>query len=300
MEAFDRGGAPYNYARAMSHRGWRMLLPYVIDIYKTGTGTIGLEKVVAWHRVTPGALCGTGGTKGNTASQLQKEYTPAQIFEDAVFYTAILASDAQLAVTIGGSVVANAGWTRKPKNGMGVYQGKVAFGGRTGQVVIKIMRNNVEVFRFSGTNPITTTCANANGLANYNAVVGFADGPRVTVTTPALSKYNCTEGFGVGDYDGLCKYACQYDYCPETCTCSAMGPLLAAPKETGKRGFPSQECYVGSKGSVTSPVSTGTAIQRSARRTHLWKVSALCLWNCLCRRCLHPAVVALVTTLMGA
>jgi hypothetical protein len=40
MAAFEIGNAPYNYVMAYMHEGWQDFLPYVIDLYKTGTATI--------------------------------------------------------------------------------------------------------------------------------------------------------------------------------------------------------------------------------------------------------------------
>lgn len=73
----DRGNSPFNYALDMPHDGWRLFLPFAIDMYKQGTATITREGVVAWYKKNPGSACGTGGTTGNTASQQQTEYAPA-------------------------------------------------------------------------------------------------------------------------------------------------------------------------------------------------------------------------------
>jgi hypothetical protein len=48
MEAFTIGQAPSNFAQNMLHDGWRMFLPYVIDLFKTGTATLTQEGLTAW------------------------------------------------------------------------------------------------------------------------------------------------------------------------------------------------------------------------------------------------------------
>jgi hypothetical protein len=48
MEAFTIGNAPSNFAQNMPHDGWRLFLPYVIDLFKTGTATITQEGLTAW------------------------------------------------------------------------------------------------------------------------------------------------------------------------------------------------------------------------------------------------------------
>ncbi|KAM0329895.1 hypothetical protein ACHAQA_004060 [Verticillium albo-atrum] len=246
-EAFDRGNAPYNYVRGMPHDGWRLLLPYVIDTYKNGVATINRELLVGWYRLTPARTCGTGGTTGNTAQQMQTEYHPADVVQDKIFFSALLGSDATVSVTIGGSAASDATWTRKPKGGIGIYQGTASFGGKTGQVIITVNRGAAVVARMTGQS-ITTACTNPGGLSNFNAWVGSAQGPDIAATPLPLSKQNCTEGFGAGNYDALCKYSCKYGYCPEVCTCSAMGTLLAAPTPKNRDGFPQPGSLCGFKG----------------------------------------------------
>lgn len=69
--AADHGNAPYNYADVVPHDGWRKFLPYMIDLYKSGSTTITKESVVAWYRKSSAVLsvCSNGGTTGNTASK---------------------------------------------------------------------------------------------------------------------------------------------------------------------------------------------------------------------------------------
>lgn len=126
-DAFTIGEAPFNYAKDMPHDGWRELLPFVIDMYKTGEATISQEKLTAWYRVTPkDAACDNGGTTGNTASQLELEFWPYDVVQDKIFYSALLAEEQSVTVTVGG-VDVGAGWTKTPSGGAGIYHGSVEY-----------------------------------------------------------------------------------------------------------------------------------------------------------------------------
>jgi hypothetical protein len=67
----DHGKAPYNYAHDVPHNGWRKFLPFVIDMYKSGTSRITTESVVTWYRKSSAVnpACSNGGATGNTAAQ---------------------------------------------------------------------------------------------------------------------------------------------------------------------------------------------------------------------------------------
>ncbi|GAQ08424.1 mutanase Pc12g07500 [Aspergillus lentulus] len=82
MAAFEIDNAPYNYVMAYMHEGWQDFLPYVIDLYKTGTATITQEGVQVWYRRAPGAACTNAGTSGNTASQFQVKFPPTEVLKD--------------------------------------------------------------------------------------------------------------------------------------------------------------------------------------------------------------------------
>lgn len=83
-EAFDRGKAPYNYVLNKPHDGWRHLLPYLIEYTKTNRTTFNQELLVAWYHTAPSGACGTGGTTGNTASQVSSPFSVRWLFR--VFY----------------------------------------------------------------------------------------------------------------------------------------------------------------------------------------------------------------------
>lgn len=164
-KAFEVGKAPYDYITGMPHDAWRKLLPYWIDTYKKGKASISEELVVGWYRPNPAAACNSGGTSGNTAQQLQIEFDPAEVAQDIIVFSAVLASDASISVMVGG-VALPAKWENKPSGGVGVYHGSVAYGGNRGAVKITISRSGNTIASFTGTD-ITTSCP--DGYTNWNA-----------------------------------------------------------------------------------------------------------------------------------
>ncbi|RAK91934.1 mutanase [Aspergillus costaricaensis CBS 115574] len=94
--SFPTGRAPFNYAENMPHDGWRELLPYMIDTYKNGRSLVSEEKIVTWFRTSLSNDCNKQWTTGNTASQLQEEFAPDEVAQDRLFFTALLASKADL------------------------------------------------------------------------------------------------------------------------------------------------------------------------------------------------------------
>ncbi|KAF7715037.1 Glucan endo-1,3-alpha-glucosidase [Penicillium ucsense] len=237
MEAFEIGKAPFNYATDMPHDGWRETLPYWIDMYKNGFAEVTEEKIIAWYRTTPAAACGSGGTSGNTASQLQIEFPPADLVEDRIFFSAVLGSFSGAVVSIGGDAQ-TVGWSFVPEDNVGVYFGSVAFGGRTGPVTVSLMRDNVIIATVKGKS-ISGSCP--NGIQNWNAWVGSAiTGRSVSAqTTVLLMDQKCMNGTGSYNFGGLCEYACSYGYCPlGACTCTKMGIGNQKPNSTGVVGYP--------------------------------------------------------------
>jgi hypothetical protein len=236
MEAFTVGRAPFNYVTEMPHDGWRATLPFVIDTYKNGIATITQEELSVWYRLTPKSVCPTnGGTTGNTASQLQLEFDPRDVAQDKIFYSALLASSQSVTVTVGG-IDLGASWVDIPDGGVGIYHGSVEYGPNTGPVVV-----TVGSMVMSG-KAITTDCNLAtgqNGVMNWNPWVGSASGP-ATNASPALELADrvCIEGVGVGNYGGLCSFACSYGYCPlGACTCTRMGKQVPLPTKEDTPGF---------------------------------------------------------------
>ncbi|PWY83615.1 putative extracellular alpha-1,3-glucanase/mutanase [Aspergillus heteromorphus CBS 117.55] len=215
MAAFEIGEAAYNYVTGMPHDGWRDLLPYVADTYKDDIATIATETLVAWYRLQPVAACGTGGTSANTASELQLEFTPAEVLTDMIFFSALLADTADVSVTVGG-VSIDATWRNIPNEKgpqTGLYHGQAAFGSNTGEVVVTVSRDGSTIAQVVG-EAISTSCT--DGLANYNAWVGSAKASTaVNAVTPALLEDQvCVNGTGPNNFAGLCGFACTYGYCP--------------------------------------------------------------------------------------
>ncbi|KAL5336882.1 glycoside hydrolase [Aspergillus crustosus] len=167
-------GAPFDYVKGMEHDGWRALLPYLIKAYKggdsSGEGEVGEEVLTAWYRSSPADACGSGKTTGNTESQKQTLLPPGEVLQDKVFYSALLDGQADVSVSIGGEN-ATAGWTDVPGTGKGVYHGSVAFGDRTGPVVVTLSRDGDFLAEIKGRS-IEDECP--GNLTNWNAWVGNA------------------------------------------------------------------------------------------------------------------------------
>lgn len=129
----------------MSHDGWGAMLPFLIDTYKNGEATFNTEQLFVWHRINPtGSGCDFGGTSGNTASQLQIEFEPQTIVEDAVFVSALLSYDASIVVQIG-STLYGPDWAVIPFNHQGMFFVSVPFSGSTGDVRVCLTRNGADV-----------------------------------------------------------------------------------------------------------------------------------------------------------
>lgn len=237
--AFLTGKAPYNYVRGMPHDGWRLQLPYVIDQYKNGKASVTEESLVIWYRKQPRLACDSGGTTGNTASQLQLEYHATTIFEDRIFFSALLGSNATVTVSIYG-LEFDASWESEPDGGVGIYHGSFGFNAHLyGDVIVTVSRKSSDFITVKGT-PITTTCD--NGLTNFNAWVGSGTSSRsISAVSPklSLSEQLCIAGSGAGNFAGLCEFTCKYGYCPVgACYCTAMGAQKKLPKATGDKGYP--------------------------------------------------------------
>ncbi|KAG4436963.1 hypothetical protein IFR05_007533 [Cadophora sp. M221] len=200
--AFETGRAPFNYVKGMPHDGWRVFLPYLISTYKNNISSIAQEALSVWYRVNPTTSgCSFGGTTGNTLSQQQCEYNPADIVRDRVHYTALLSSpNSVVTVTIGG-VASTGTWRNIPDGGIGLYQGNAFFNGRTGPVVVTV-QSPAGTTTVNGA-PITNSCPNGN-LQNWNAWTGSAIGPTNPATPPRRTdQQQCIAGTGVGNIAGL-------------------------------------------------------------------------------------------------
>ncbi|KAK1460022.1 glycosyl hydrolase family 71 [Colletotrichum melonis] len=174
--AFEYGQAPFNYVRDMPHDGWRLLLPFLIDLYKYGTATVRREGLVTWYRLHPAHAGDAGGTTGNTSSHGQELFHPSEIMEDKIVFSALLTGPAQVTVSVGG-VAEEARWDEDDgtpaRGGVGVYHGSAPFNGRTGEVVVTVHRGGDVAAQVQG-RPITTECHHG-GMNNWNAWVGAAE-----------------------------------------------------------------------------------------------------------------------------
>ncbi|PYH35104.1 glycoside hydrolase family 71 protein [Aspergillus neoniger CBS 115656] len=184
------GGAPLNYIENMPHDGWRDLLPFAIDTYVKGNATLGDEGIVTWYRPNPSESCGTGGTTGNTASEGQTLYPPAEVAENKIFYSAMLHSHANVSVTVGGTSL-GATWAKHGRNsGAGLYHGAVEYGSATGKVVVSITRDGETLASVAGQS-INATCV--SDLSNWNAWVGSSvakkTNSRRDATLPVKSRH---------------------------------------------------------------------------------------------------------------
>ncbi|KAK7415049.1 Glucan endo-1,3-alpha-glucosidase agn1 [Neonectria punicea] len=244
LYAFDTGLAPFNYASGVPHDGYRMFLPFLIQLAKTGTATVGTQGVAVWYRNAAGSACDFSGTVGNTCTQLQLEYSPADIVQDKVFYSALLGASAAVTVTVGG-VSLGATWTDVPPTGVGVYHGSASFKGHSRQVVVTVngiasvvgtvpiggcTRQNFNPYVYSANGPSSGASLNIN---NHVWVAGFGIG-----NFQNICKFSCgigycpvTGGTGVSaKYKGMCEFSCRYGWCPmHLCTYSSIGVLIPVP-----------------------------------------------------------------------
>jgi hypothetical protein len=235
---FTAGKAPYNYARGMPHDGWRLQLPYLIDLYKKGTASVTEESLVVWYRTQPRISCGGGNTTGFTA-QLQVEEDADTWIADKLFFSALLASNASVRVSIGGDEK-DTKWEFEPDGGVGVYHGSFDYDSKhLGETTVTILRNGKETVSVKGRS-LTKECT--GDLANLNAWVGSStSGTTIDSVSPelSLSEQTCIEGAGSSNFTELCEFTCKYGYCPlGTCYCTAMGAPKEKPKATKDKGYP--------------------------------------------------------------
>jgi glucan endo-1,3-alpha-glucosidase len=149
----------------MPHDAWRDFLPYYIAAYKGQTPNITTDKMQYWYRLSPAAGGTSCGVTGNSASQGQAVEDPNTVVEDGVFMSALLVSDAQVSLQIGGG--AKTVFAGKK----GVNHWSVPFGGQTGNTTFAIERNGKTVKSGNGAG-IKATSDVAGGCTNYNAWVG--------------------------------------------------------------------------------------------------------------------------------
>ncbi|KAJ5518742.1 Esterase SGNH hydrolase-type [Penicillium expansum] len=243
MAAFEIGESNYNYAMDYPHDGWREVLPFMIDLYKTGKSSMTDDKVVFWYRPNLVSACATGGTTVNTASQLQIEFEPANVLEDRIFVMALL-QDGNHGVIV--DVNADAGvleWDSRPDDELGPGLWFGSYPASPGKVMITLYKGDVESASAVGLE-ISSRCE--KDINNYNAWVGSLTGKFQTAgsynTEVDLADQVCVKGKGAYDFNDLCKFTCSYGYCPVgACTCEQMGVAHKKPKATGTIGYPAED-----------------------------------------------------------
>ncbi|KAJ6095840.1 hypothetical protein N7486_006586 [Penicillium sp. IBT 16267x] len=200
---FTSGKAPYNYARGMPHDGWRLHLPFVIDLYRTGTASMTQESLVAWYRTETGHSCLGGNTTGFTFSGLPIDADAGDWLEDKIFFSALLASNASVSINIGGQEY-DARWEYEPYGGIGIYHGNFGLNAsHLGDITISISRDDQKTVSFEARS-ITASCT--QGYVNLNAWVGSAtSGSTMPATSPkmSLSEQVCIKGSGSSNFTEL-------------------------------------------------------------------------------------------------
>jgi hypothetical protein len=207
---FKTGEAPFNYANNMPHDGWREMLPYAIDTYKNGIAEFEAEKMIVWYRNSLANDCDAGNTTGNTAQQLQIEFPPNQVMQDRVFVTALLREYGQISV-IGQNK--HLSWDFIPENGTGLYHTSFPLT-HASNFQLALVRDEVEIFDLvTGSGVSATNCD--KGLTNWNAFVDSVTTAAFGVTAKAphtLQEQRCVQGYGAGNFNGLCQFTCKYGY----------------------------------------------------------------------------------------
>ncbi|KAL4794005.1 glycoside hydrolase [Aspergillus venezuelensis] len=179
-EILADAGAPFDYVDGMPHDGWRVLLPYLIELYKAGSEeeredvAIEEELLSVWYRLSPAWACEDGNTTGNTEQHGQTILEPVEVLEDKVFYSALLEERANVSVIIGGKAGEAAAWTDTPDGSRGVYHGSVNMGDREGEVVVMLSRNG-EIFNEMRGKGIELQKNCPLNHTNWNAWVGVGN-----------------------------------------------------------------------------------------------------------------------------
>ncbi|KAI1323374.1 glycosyl hydrolase family 71-domain-containing protein [Xylariaceae sp. FL0255] len=230
-ELFDIGKAPYNYVENMPHDGWGAQLYWLISQYKTGKAEGLGETLVAWWRTSYASSC-TTDTTGNTASQLQVEYTPADIVVDQISISALLAQEPTDSTVIFGGVESDITWKYKPQGGAGLYYAvyDVPAGG-TGIITISVNSGFDNLLINTESGLINSSCP--QDITNWNAYVEVAYGVQ-NAFSQDVSDYVCVNGWGWEDFGPVCTFICEYGYCPTSaCVCDQWGAQKTLPTDGG-------------------------------------------------------------------
>ncbi|PYH90291.1 hypothetical protein BO71DRAFT_487248 [Aspergillus ellipticus CBS 707.79] len=87
---------------------------------------------------------------------------------------------------------------------------------------------------------ISSGCAATSNIENWNAWVGSSMSSSTISATPtySLDEETCVEGWGSGNFEGLCEKSCGWGYCPmSACLCTKLGPPPTVPSDTGVLGY---------------------------------------------------------------
>ncbi|OGE47618.1 hypothetical protein PENARI_c040G05131 [Penicillium arizonense] len=238
LAALDIGEAPFDFVAGYPHDAWRDMLPFLIDLYKTGSASMGNGLATFWYTPNPLDYCSVGGTTLNTASQLQIEYNPKEKLEARIWVMSLF-SDGNTAVFVNGESVE---WDFIPDGSVGaaIRFGSVA--APIGMVEVNLIVHDA-VMQLTKTIDITTSCD--GGFNNFNAWVGSVGGGSpygdIYSTLVDIKDQECVQGKGAYDFNALCNFTCSYGYCPVgACTCEQMGAARSKPKATGTTGYPAE------------------------------------------------------------
>ena len=194
-----------NYVAGVPHDGWRTMLPYYIDAYKSGNATAGSvgtnttatntssdaaesghttlkanvlsnsndsnaanpEKISYWYKLTPNSAGSTDGTTGNDPNQGQQVYSATQLSTDKIFFSVLVTEPSDVQVQVGD----NSPTSFKAMTA-GINQFSTAMNGQTGKVTFTVSRNGAQVVQTTGPE---IQGSSPDGLVNFNAYAGSSD-----------------------------------------------------------------------------------------------------------------------------
>ncbi|KAK7429859.1 Glucan endo-1,3-alpha-glucosidase agn1 [Neonectria magnoliae] len=198
----------YDYIENMTHDGWRKTLPAWISLWKKGTTTVAKEEVAMWYRRRHHL---------NTATHIQLEYPTSKVpGAGNVFFDAVLTSPADITVKFNGRTEKSY-FTLGPEKGAGVCHGRQY---QKGPVQIEMSRNGKVFLSLIGM-PIGG--CGPSGYRNFN---------------PWVSDMVCTQGWGAGKIDAICRTVCGMGYYPlGACVCTQRGTLDKIPEDKYPMGY---------------------------------------------------------------
>ncbi|KAK4170859.1 glycosyl hydrolase family 71-domain-containing protein [Triangularia setosa] len=229
--------APFDYVSNMPQDGWRPWLPYVSDMYRYNITLFDKEGVTFWYRPNPRSACGSGGTTGNTALQLQLEFPVAEVAADAVFYTCQRLRYTHLLYLHSGQLE-RLGWQRYVVcirgTGANDFADMCAFSCSYGYCPIgacvclaMVAGRSAD---YSGLCSFSCNLGKIGDRGCPSDICGTAEAPLVIPTVSPFLPFTCTGGQGPPGWEGLCSYACNFGFGPSNiCTCTQTGALNVPP-----------------------------------------------------------------------